>query len=460
MTKRATILLLMIIICPCMAVWAQTETTLPSLRRLFQSSYINPAFIPKYKLSIGVPIFSNFYIDNTRTGFTLQDVLDCKDEEGLVDLNKFHDKMHKDGIAVHTFQQMDIFHAGFTIGSFYIGLNSTLKIQASQAFSKEFIGFLVNGTTYYQGQTVSLQGIDIYTMSYLENGISVARKFDKLSVGVRGKYLQGIGVTSTHDLRFSVTVPTNSFDPLSVKVGGQVNTAGVPLLTGDSISGRESNSDDKNFDASNLTKFQNNGFAVDLGFTYQVLPKLLVHASVVDWGGITWKSTPYNYTLNNADVQFPGFSYDQLNSSGTRADYTDSLVELLGKSTVTDKSFKTALRTRYFVGADYDLTRRDRFGFMFQGQETPTSFNKAYTLSYTRKVGSNWDITTNYSMYNNIKSTVGLGTAIKWGAFQVFFIQDDILIYMLPKRSQLFYFRFGFNLVWSELQGDKLSKSE
>jgi hypothetical protein len=459
MTRKATILLLMII-CSAMAAWAQTETTLPSLRRLYQSSYINPAFIPKYKLSIGVPVLSNFYINNTRTGFTLQDAFDCKDEEGLIDLNKFHDKMHKDGIAIHTYQQMDIFHAGFTIGSFYVGLNSTLKTQASQAFSKDFIGFLVNGTTYYQGQTVSFEGLDIYTISYLENGISLARKFNKLSVGVRGKYLQGIGTTSTSHLRFGVTVPQNSYDPMVVKVGGQINTSGIPLLTNDSISGRESNSKDKDFDASNLTKFKNNGFAVDLGFVYQVLPSLQVHASVVDWGGITWKATPYNYTLNNADVQFPGFSYDQLNNSSQRSDYTDSLVDMLHKATVTDKSFRTALRTRYFAGADYDFSKRDRIGFLYQGQETPSSYNQAYTLSYTRKVGSNWDITTNYSMYNNVKSTVGLGTAVKWGAFQVFFIQDDILVYMLPARSQIFYFRFGFNLVWSELTGDKIRKAE
>lgn len=118
------------------------------------------------------------------------------------------------------------------------------------------------------------------------------------------------------------------------------------------------------------------------------------------------------------------------------------------------------MRTRYFAGADYDLTMRDRVGFLFQGQQTPASFNPAYTLSYTRKVGSNWDITANYSIFNGTYSNVGLGTAVKWGAFQIYVIQDDIMIYIRPGQAQTLYFRFGFNLVWSELEGSRLSKSE
>jgi hypothetical protein len=457
MSKRFVSVLLMA--CFTAAVYAQPDVTLPSLRRVYQSSYINPAFVPRYKVSVGLPVLSGFYLNNTRSGFTVRDIIDSKDSEGLIDLNKFHSRINGKSIGVNTLNQIDLLHVGFAVGKLHVGFNSALKTQSSQAFSKDFIGFLVNGNSYFKGKTASFDGIELYNMSYLENGLLLARKFNRLSVGVRAKYLQGIAVTTTNNLRFAVTVPENSYDPMTVSVGGEVNTAGIPLLT-DSVTGKPANDDDREFQPDNLLKFQNSGFAVDLGIAYEVLPNLQVYASVTDWGGINWKSTPYNYKLNNADVTFGGFSYDHLDNPSQRSDYTDSLVDLLKQSTISDKGFRTALRTRYFLGADYDLTLRDRVGFLIQGQQNPASFDKAYTISYTRKVGSNWDLTANYSIFNNTYANVGFGTAVKFGAFQFYLVQDDILIYLRPQYAQTLYLRFGFNLVWGELEGKSISKGE
>ncbi|MES2779216.1 MAG: DUF5723 family protein, partial [Bacteroidota bacterium] len=342
MIKKYSILLILVI-CSCAVSWAQPDVTLPSLRRVYQSTYFNPGFVPKYRVSVGIPILSNFYLNNSRTGFTLQDVIECTDDSGLVDLNQFYGKIDKDGIAINTLVQMDIFHVSFPIKKFQIGINSSIKTQSTQAFSKEFIGFLVQGNAYFKGQTAEFKGLDIYNISYLENGISVARQFKKFSVGVRAKYLQGIAMTQTSNLRFSVTTSQNSFDPLVIKTGGEVNTSNVPLLV-DSLTGKVPDEKQKEFDVANLTKFQNNGYAFDFGFTYNVLPRLLVHGSVMDLGSITWNSTPYNYKLANNDVQLNGFNNDQLNNSDQRTNYTDSILALLKEATVTEKSFATALQ--------------------------------------------------------------------------------------------------------------------
>jgi hypothetical protein len=243
MNNKISILLLLVI-CSCSVSWAQQDVTLPSLRRVYQSSYFNPAFVPKYKVSVGIPVLSNLYINNSRTGFTLQDVFDSKDPDGLIDLNVLHDKIDKNGIAINTLIQTDLFHVSFPIKKFQIGINSSIKTQTTQAFSKEFIGFLVNGNSYFKGQTAEFKGLDIYNISYLENGLSIARQFRKFSIGARAKYLQGIAITETNDLRFAVTTPVNSFDPLVVKTGGQVNTSNLPLQA-DSVTGKAPDKKDK-----------------------------------------------------------------------------------------------------------------------------------------------------------------------------------------------------------------------
>lgn len=455
MNNKISILLLLVI-CSCSVSWAQPDVTLPSLRRVYQSSYFNPAFVPKYKVSVGIPVLSNLYINNSRTGFTLQDVFDSKDPDGLIDLNVLHDKIDKNGIAINTLIQTDLFHVSFPIKKFQIGINSSIKTQTTQAFSKEFIGFLVNGNSYFKGQTAEFKGLDIYNISYLENGLSIARQFRKFSIAARAKYLQGIAITETNDLRFAVTTPVNSFDPLVVKTGGQVNTSNLPLQA-DSVTGKAPDKKDKEID---FTQFQNTGYAFDFGFTYNILPRLLIHGSVMDLGSITWNSKPYNYTLSNADVQLNGINYDQLNNADQRTNYTDSIVGLLKGASVTENGFNRKLRTRYFAGADWDFSFRDRIGFLFQAQQNLDNLYKVYTFSYTHRFGVNWDLTANYTMLDGKGTNVGIGTAVKMGAFQFYIIQDDILLYFKPATSQSFYFRMGLNLVWSEYTGAKISGKE
>jgi hypothetical protein len=451
--------LLFLCCCSSLLSWAQPETTMPSMRRLYQSTYINPAFMPKYKVSVGIPILSNIYLNNTRSGFTIQDINDCVDDEGLVDLNKFYNKLDAKGFTIQTTLETDIFHASFPIGKTQLSFNSSIKTQNSQHVSKEFIGFLAQGNAFFAGQTLNVELLGIKSMEYLENGVSLARQFNKLSVGARFKYLQGIAMVDTKNIGFSVTTGANAYDPLTIKTTGSMRTGGVPLLV-DSINNKEEDADLKKYDVKTLTKFANSGFGIDLGATYQATPKLMVHASVVDWGGINWKSNPYTYNLKSKDVNFAGYTSREFDSDSIRSKVTDSLTKILYESEISTKSFKTALNTRFYVGFDYNLTKRDRVGFLFQGQKVVGDLLKAYTFSYTRKFGTNWDLTANYSIFNKSNMNIGVGTAIKMGPCQLYLIQDDIMIYFKPQTGNTIYFRIGLNLVWSELKGERISSGE
>lgn len=452
------LLLLLVFSAIVFSSWAQPDFTLPSLRRVYQSTYINPAFKPKYKVSVGIPILSSIYINNTRTGFTLNDVTESI-EDSLLNLNTFYTKIKGDFVGVATTFNTDIFHVSFPAGSFQLSFNSTFKTYNFESISKDFIGFAANGNSFFKGQNQSFKALEVNTISYVENGFSLSRQFNKFSVGVRAKYLYGIALVQTKDIRLGVATPQNNFDPITISSGGQINTAGLPLL-GDSVNGQANDPSLKTFKASNFTKFNNNGFAVDLGATYQVLPNLMLHASVIDWGGIKWKGTPYNYKLQNSDIQFGGFNRDHLNSDSARANYVDSLVSLLGKMEVTNNSFSTTLNTRYTLGGDFDLTKRDRIGFLFQGQQTPLRFEPAYTFSYSHKFGVNWDVITNWSIFNKSLTNIGVGTAIKMGACQLYVLSDNVLIFFAPNTQNTLYFRIGLNLVWSQLQGSHISSGE
>jgi hypothetical protein len=455
MIYRYTLLLL----CGCSSVlsWAQSsETTLPAMRRTYQSSYVNPAFAPKYKVSIGLPVISNFQVTNTRYGFTLQDVFDSRDpEDSLIDLNKFYDKIDGDGFAIQTVINTDIIHISFPIGKFQLSINSSVKSQNTEAISKEFIGFLANGNAFFAGKTQNTKVLNINATAYNETGISIQRQFNKLGVGGRVKYLSGIASVESKDVGFEITTGANPFDTLKIRTTGTLRTAGVPLVV-DSVTGQERDKSLTKFDAASLTKFANTGFGFDFGLTYQVLPRLMVHASVVDWGGINWKGNPYNYQLSGRDVNFGGFSNEDFKSDDVRTAFIDSLTKMLYESTVTTESFKTKLLTRYYAGFDFDLSRRDKVGFLYQGQQFPNKYVSAITISYARHFARGWDLTGNYSRYDGKYTQVGVGTSLKMGPVQVYMLTDDILILFKPQSYNFMYFRMGINLVFGDL--DKVVK--
>jgi hypothetical protein len=411
-------------------------------------------------VSIGIPILSNLYINNTRSGFTLSDVIQSVDADGLLNLNTFHGKLKGDGITIQTTIHTDLFHVSFPIGKFQIGINSSFKNQNTQFISKELIGFLSEGNAYFAGQTVDINLLDLNTIAYLENGISISRQFSKFSVGGRFKYLQGIASIESKGLGFSITTSKNPFDPLTLRTKGTFRTSGIPLVLVDSLTGEKKDDKLKEFNTSDLTKFSNSGYGIDFGATYNVTSKMMVHGSVIDWGGINWNSTPYNYEFTGKPVTFSGFTREDFNSDSTRNALTDSLAKQLQEATVTSKSFNTKLLTRYYAGVDYSLTSHDRVGFLFQGQQLPSTFVSALTFSYARKFGTNWDLSANYTRFNNATSMVGVGTAIKMGPVQLYLITDDILILFNPQNYNALYFRMGINLVWSQNTGKHISSGE
>ncbi len=429
---------------------AQTETTLPALRGMHQSSYVNPAFMPEYKTSVGLPYFNNMIpINLNLSGFDLHTIASSFDDEKILDLNEFHEKLDGAMGYNYTFQQ-DIFYVRFPIKSFYIGINSTLKSSNTTLLSKEFIGLLAGGPAAPQTENTITDAININTTIWAETGVSLTKEIGKFSAGARFKYLQGIANVQTENVALSITNGANIPFPLSITTGGSVRMAGLPYLN-DSIDGRVVTDDEKNLNIANMLK--NKGWGVDLGVTYQINSKLNVHTSIVDLGSsINWKNSTAKYNLNNATATFDGFNYEQTNSSKQRRELIDSLVGLIGDASVTSDAYSTKLPTKYYVGADYDLNKNNRIGILLQGQEFFEKFYTAYTFSYLHRFGERWQVTTNYSLVDNSYSNVGFGTTLKLGAFQFFYLQDNVLALFNPGITRNVYLRLGFNLVWGAIE--------
>ncbi|TAE81670.1 MAG: hypothetical protein EAY81_09635 [Bacteroidetes bacterium] len=428
---------------------AQIETTLPALSRINQSSYLNPAVLPAYKYSLGIPALSGIGTQLGINGLTLTNVTDNIDDSNRINLTKLHEDIKGNALGVRVQTNIELIHFRFKSKKLYWGIHANNRVISHIDISKDLLGLVINGNTFYTGKTADASNTQITSIAFNEYGVSVARNFNRFNVGVRLKMYQGITAALTDNMVLKQTTPQNPTDPVRVQLGGIVRTSGITYIK-DSIGNRKATNDEK--ETVIPVNFNNMGTGIDLGLTFDVSNKLTLGASVTDLGAnIKWKSRTFSYTFNNLDYSFTGLTYDQLRYDSLRDNYLDSVGKLFDFNGA-DQQFTTAIPTRFFLTANYQLNSKNTIGAMFQGQYRLGESQSAFTVNYTRRLGNRFDITANYSKITNLDGMVGMGLAIKASVFQVYLIQDNILFLMNPSRNVYMNFRFGINFVWGEMK--------
>lgn len=430
----------------------QLHTTLPSLRGIYRASYINPAFAPEYKLTVGLPVINNLGLRFNLTGIDLHTIASNIDD-GFLNMNTLYDDI--DGaIGFNIPVNFDLFFIRFPVKGWYVSINNSVKANQNVFnVSKEFIGFLSQGNNYFIGKTQNYDLFNINLNVYNETGIGISKEFRRLSIGARFKVLSGIANLQTERIRMNLNTSSVIPFPMTLTMSGNIRTGGLPLVvTQDSIDGKPVTDDDKELKnvVRKLPEFPNSGYGFDIGIGYQFNTNFSAYISVIDIGSsINWKSNTYNYKIDDSKVEFNGLTLDEVNNKDNARDILiDSMTSKLGKAYVTRDSYVTPIPTKYYLGLDYDFTTKDRVGFLFQGQSVGGTFYSAYTGSYMRRLGRNWQITGNYSVKTFGGNDFGAGTSSRLGPVQFFFFCDNLMTFIKPTRARNLYFSFGINLVF------------
>ena len=453
MMKKLTFILLFYT-CSLAAFAQQYETTLPTLRGLYQSSFTNPAFSPEYKVSIGLPGLNNLgLLQFNLSGLDVHTIASSVKSDTMF-IPSLYNKLNGPvgfNIPVST----DIIYFRFPIKKIYFGFHSTLKVDQSYTISKEFLGFLSMGNDYFIGKNQDYELMRLKLTAYVENGISISREFKRFSIGGRVKYLKGLANMQTSNIKMNLNTSSTLPYPITLSMSGTIQAAGIPLPgTVDSINGQKVNSSDTGtYSTKILQQSGNDGWGLDLGFVYQISTKFSMHASVIDLGSkITWTNKVFNVKLDPSTINFGGFNYDQsTNKNGARDSLLNDIKNKIGKATITRDKYVTYIPTRYYGGLDFEPTLRDRFSFLFQGIEYLGTFNTAYTLGYMRRIGKNGQITGNYSVRSFGPNDFGVGAVTKLGPLQFYFMTDNIMSFAKPTYARTFAFRLGINLVFGRV---------
>jgi len=312
------------------------------------------------------------------------------------------------------------------------------------------LGLLGNGE--FLNQRVSMDGLGVNLSSYMEYNFGYARKIGELfEVGARLKLISGIANVNTRKSKLGLFTDPTTF-ALTLDGSAEINTSNVDQIFSDST-----------FKASSLTSsafnFNNKGVGLDLGGTFQMNDKVTLTASAIDLGSISWKSNTKNFILKDFSYTFDGIDLNKYfadSSASVFKNLQDSLEKVFQREENT-ANYKTALGSKFYVGANYEFTKSLSAGALLFSQVIKGKFVPGLSLSGNATI-KNWLVASvSYTMYNNVFTNLGLGISLRGGPVQFYFMTDNVLAFISPLSAKSFHLCGGIS-IWIKDKNKKDKK--
>lgn len=404
----------------------------------------NPAFIPKYKFSLGLPgsmIDANYY----NSGFNYNDLSKIENGKRVATLPRLLSAL-PDKTYIQSTAQIDLFRLGLRIApGTYLSLNSTVRGYGRAMIPKDAVSIIANGNSAYVGKTASIApGGEL--LLFWENSASLAvTPVENLTVGARVKLLRGFLNANTAAGNATVHVAENKDVTLAAQLDAR--TSGIQSL------------DDK-FKFSNYSG--NTGVAIDLGATYKPFDKLTVAASLVDIGAIKWKYNTYQYTLDSSSAKytFDGLDPEKLVKGESQGDATmDSLEARFKPLQNVGNPYRTALPGKVFMSANYEVVKNFSVGTVIYAEKYMGRFATGWTVAANKHFGKVLSTTFSYTVSNRSFNNLGAGLSLNLAPMQIYVVGDNLLrmpislaknkdLNQFIYSTQVFTLRFGVNFVW------------
>lgn len=434
----------------------QNEGTMYFMNTLPQVTYLNPALTPQYKFSFGLP-GSSVFVQYANNGFSYNSFATKVNDSTQADLDKLYRALKKKNY-VTTAVQMDVFRLSMKLHPrMYLTLNATAKSFNRIMLPKDLPGIFINGTTSYVNGTASLSP-EVEALAYMETGLGFSYKINrKLTIGLKGKMLKGFANITTQHANVKLSLDEDYAITASADVDAR--TSGIHNLS----------EDDYEFSDNWRDYLDNNGFAFDVGATYEVSDRFTIGGSLIDLGSINWKNDPYEYRLDpaTANYSFNGIDLERILNDDT--DYIehegDTLEERFDLKEGKRGSYKTPLPAKFYLSGNYKLAKNLHAGILFFAERFRGRFAPGVSASLHKEFGRKLSTSLSYTISNNSYNNIGLGLSLNLAPFQLYFVGDNILRAPLailtkgevnPYLDNLQYFnaRVGLNFVfgWDKTQ--------
>ncbi|MBS1543774.1 MAG: hypothetical protein JST14_09090 [Bacteroidetes bacterium] len=426
--------------------FGQTEGTLYFMNSLPQVVEANPAIMPRYKMSIGLPVISSVAAIYTNNGFTYNNLATKTNGVVTANLSNWVNSLAQQNYIQLT-AQADLLRFGMRIKPrTYIMFSSTLKGYNRSMIEKGLAALLVDGTAPIVG-TYSNTSPQEEAVTYLSTSMGIARQINsKFTIGGRLKYLVGINNITTESS--SLVVQVSDTYQITATGDARVRSSGIASLN-------KSNS------SVNLGDyFKNSGLGVDIGATYK-LDKLTLGFSLNDIGFITWKNDTQQYTLDPASAKytFSGIDVNKLlnNNKDYISSQLDSIQNKFKMKETSSGSYTTMLPAKAYLSGSYEIINNLSVGALFFTEAFRGRYASGMTAAVNKNFGKWVSTSLTYTVSNRSYNNIGLGVSFNVTPVQIYFVGDNLLkapaslisdqnLNSYLNSSQLLTLRAGINI--------------
>ncbi|MDP1728268.1 MAG: DUF5723 family protein [Bacteroidota bacterium] len=441
-----SIIIMMILVISCLTSYAQPNLTFYNSRSVAQGGLLNPALPSRQAFTFGFDYYSSLYVP----GITAYDIF-RNDEDSATTVSKILNDNKYNFKNVSLNNEINPIFIGFKAGKNYFSMGLQLKMNIGYGLPKDLFGLAVYGNAgpQYLGKKVDLSDIDFNANAYTAIHFGYSRDFtDKLTIGIRGKYLLGLFDAQLKVKSAYLLTDTTSIDnyfKTTTNADYTLQAAGIDRIKG--IMDKENPL--SNMGAADLiNKYQSepigSGFAVDLGVNYKFTNRLSVSGSVIDLGYINWKEA--NPFTKNATFNFEGVSTNHIDSLEKEF---ERLLDSVGKIFEPEKNttpYKSYLVPKVYLGMNYNFTNSSALGLLLYGEFFPGNFRPGASVSLSQRIWRILDLKVNYNIYGTQYSNIGLGFAMHMGPVVVFASSDNALGAYNWNKTHYTNVRVGLNI--------------
>lgn len=418
-------------------------------RHLSQSNYLNPAFLPQYKLSLG---FGNGF-EAYHPGFNINTFFNAATDAPTTIRNVINDPNVDLNMSLDN--RIEFLQAGLKSKNSYLGFNLSNQTLGQINVPKDILGMAMFGNQEYFGKRANFDMSGTELMMYNEAKFSYGRSFgNKLNLGFSYSMIFGMAHANLKSAYAYLETDTNVNTIYQMKMGGgfdaQTSLMGLSLM-------KELN--DSTYDAAQVWADgflsnplgYNKGSALGFGFVYRPNSQWRFSGNMSNMGKITWNLGAESHHMADKPWTFTGLDTsitNDLKNVTVQDALLDSFAQAFENHSTTLTSYETKLYARYTLGLEYFFTPRTYVQMAF-GSGYGVKGNKSFASINMHKELAEWvDLRLGYSLYdfNNAQHNVSVGMSLNLGPIQPWFSINNVSGVANYAQSHYQSVRFGLNI--------------
>lgn len=418
-------------------------------RHLSQSANINPAFLPQYKLTLGVGNAFEAY----HPGFNINTFFNSAADATTTIRNIINDP--KVNLGVSFDNRTEMFQFGFKSKRSYFTFNSSNQTLGQINIPKDALGMAMFGNQEYFGKRANFDLSGTEFMSYFENKISYGRAIsNKLNVGISYSSIIGIAHANLKTAYAYLETDTNNTTIYQMKMGGafdaQTSLMGLSVMKALNDSNYDAQSAIEDAFLSNPSS-SNRGNALGFGFVYRANKKIQISGAMSNIGKITWNVGAESHQMSDKPWTFTGLDTsitNDLKNVTVQDLLLDSFAQAFDNHSTQLASYETKLHSRYTLGLEYFLSPRTYFQFVYGGGYGVKGDKSFTSINAHKELGEWVDLRLSYTLYDfsNAQHNVGVGMSMNLGPIQPWISLNNVSGLIAYDKSHYQSIRVGLNI--------------